>query len=356
MIFFDFNKNIFPKSDTPYFKSVITFVENWQKGLKSIEIKTSGSTGLPKNISLLRVNMISSAQITGQYFNLKKGDHLFCCININYIGGLMMLVRAIELKLQITVIEPVSNPFKEIKNQNNYDFLALVPLQLDNILENEQTKEYLKNKSEIKNIIIGGASINSKLEMRCNEINIPIFNTYGMTETISHIALRRINGKEKSNNFTLLPNVVIKTDDRSCLKIKAPSTGSKWHQTNDIVEIISNNTFNLIGRADRVINSGGVKLNLDILEKKIEPIIQKLFDSDIRYFLFGIEDNLLGQKLILFIESENSYLDKKLKELLKNSDLNKFEKPKNIYFLEIFNETDNGKIDFINTVLQYFNH
>lgn len=350
MIFFDFNKNIYPKSEIPYFKSVISFVENWQNGVKNIKTKTSGSTGLPKNIKLKRENMVASAHITGQFFNLRKGDHLFCCLNINYIGGMMMLVRAIELKLQITVIEPVSNPLLLKENQKKYDFIALVPLQLNNIYENEVSKVYLKNLSKIKNIIVGGASINSNLEKYFNEINIPIFNTYGMTETVSHIAVRRINGAEKSEYFTLLPKVEIKLDKRNCLKIKAPSTGSKWLQTNDSVEIKSYNTFKFIGRADRVINSGGIKLNLDILEKKIEPIIKDIFEEYTRYFFFGINDDKLGQKLTLFIENENFTYQKKLIEIIEKSFTTKFEIPKNTYFLKKFKETENGKIDFFKTV------
>ncbi len=349
MIFFDFKNKIYPKSEIPYFKEVIQFVENWQSGLKIIKINTSGSTGIPKNISLKRNNMISSAILTCNYFGLNENSHLLCCLNTKYIGGMMMLVRAIESNSKLTVIEPTSNPFENLENQKKYDFLALVPLQLNNILENKVTKAYLISKSKISNILIGGASINFNLEKMCTKIKIPIYNSYGMTETISHIALKRINGEKQQQYFETLDGISIKTDFRNCISIKAKCTNQKWIQTNDIIELITNNSFKLLGRADRVVNSGGFKIYLDLVEKKIEKLLFEIYKSKIRYFLYSKNDQYLGEQLVLFIEAENSKFEATILTKFKKSILNKYEIPKIIYFIPKFIETNNLKIDFIKT-------
>jgi o-succinylbenzoate---CoA ligase len=352
MIYFDFSKGIYPISENPYFQKVIAFVEKWEAGIESIKIQTSGSTGIPKTIDVKRVQMVASAKLTAQYFDLNEGNHAFCCLNVDFIGGMMMLVRAIEFKLQMTVIEPVSNPFLNVHSVKKIDFLALVPLQMEAILANENSRYYLEEKSALKNIIVGGAAINTAVLDEILRLKIPVYATYGMTETVSHIALKRLNGNKKSDIFESLSDIQIKIDHRNCLAINAECTNNEWIQTNDIVELRSKTSFKLLGRADRVVNSGGIKLYLDTLEKDLEKEVFDYFDRPFRYFLFGKTDVKLGEKLCIIIEAENPKIAVNPSNIFKNSILSKYKIPKEVFFLTKFVETQSGKIDYKNTVLK----
>lgn len=350
MIFFDFSKNIFPISEIPYFKKVISFVENWKNGQNIIQINTSGSTGIPKRIDIKKQQMVASALLTGDYFSLKEGDHVFCCLNVEFIAGMMMMVRAMELKLQLTVVEPVSNPFLKLSSNDKYDFVAFVPMQIQAILENEESLNYLKTYSGFKNIIIGGAAINNSTLEAIQKLNIPCFSTYGMTETVSHIAIKPLNGARDKGYFNVLKGIDIEVDERNCLKIKGLCTDNEWVQTNDIVEFGSENNFKLIGRANRVVNSGGVKIFLDSIEKEIEMDVFNYFQKNTRFFLFGIFDEKLGEKLSLMIEAEREEFNINLKELFKYSILDKYKIPKEVFFIKKFKETASGKVDYLNTI------
>jgi o-succinylbenzoate---CoA ligase len=352
MLFFDFSKNVLPVSENVYFQKVIDFVKKWQSNISDFQISTSGSTGVPQLIDINRAQMVASASLTIQTFGLKKQDHLLCCLNVNFIGGMMMLVRAIELKAQLTVIEPVNNPFLQISKDSAFDFVALVPMQIQAILFNEASKKYLMEHSGIRNIIIGGAPLNTNILSEIDEIAIPCFATYGMTETVSHIAIKHLNGPDKSEYFRKLENIEIGVDNRNCLKIKGLCTNSLWVQTNDIVLIKDEFEFQLIGRANRVVNSGGVKIYLDLIEKEIEPNLIQYLVKPTRYFLFGVEDAILGEKLCLLIEAENPKLMPNMKVVFKNSILSKYKIPKAVYFLPKFVETESGKIDFNKSVNQ----
>jgi o-succinylbenzoate---CoA ligase len=348
MLFFDFTNLELPVSENSYFQKVISFVKNWQNGIEIIKISTSGSTGIPKIIELKRSQMLASANLTADTFQLFEGTKALCCLNIDYIGGMMMLVRAIELKWQLTVIEPVGNPFLEKDIRKQYDFAAFVPLQMQAILENIETKKYLINSAKLKTIIIGGASTNSFLKNEIEKVNIPIFATYGMTETVSHIALMPLNGLPKSDYFNKLKGVNLKIDERNCLKIKAKCTDNQWIQTNDLVEL-KECGFKLLGRANRVVNSGGVKIYLDIAEQEIEDDLISYFKFRPRFFLFGMPDEQLGEKLALVIEAENPKIVVNGKEIFKNSILSKYKLPKIVFFLPQFIDTESAKIDFIKT-------
>jgi o-succinylbenzoate---CoA ligase len=346
MLFIDFTKNDLPVSDNPYFQKVISFVKNWQAGIEILQIQTSGSTGTPKIIDIKRTQMVASAKLTGDYFGLKAGNQAFCCLNVEYIGGMMMLVRAMEFNLQLTVIEPVSNSFLNVHSDKTIDFTAFVPLQIQTILENEHSRKYLIEKSGLKNVIIGGAAVNDWTLNEISKINIQFYATYGMTETVSHVALKPLNGDAKSDFFQKMQGIELEIDDRNCLKIKGDCTANKWIQTNDIVEFIGNKSFKLLGRADRVVNSGGVKIYLDILEREIEKDVFNHFDKQLRYFLFGKPDEKLGEKLVLMIEAENPKFKPEPKAIFKNSILSKYKIPKTVYFLPKFIQTESGKVDF----------
>ena len=329
-----------PISTTEYEQKVINFCQKWIDGQQEFVLKTSGSTGEPKPINLTRNQMIASAKMTGKTFGLKEGDSALICLNVDYIAGIMMLVRGMELGLKLTIVEPSGNPLQNLENQY-FDFHAFVPLQLQNLLENKKIIEFL-NKS--KAIIVGGAAVNEVLNKEIQKLSVPVYSTYGMTETVSHIAIKRLNGVNKNDNFQVLEGVKIGIDGRNCLNIIAEATNDVLIQTNDIVEIINEKEFQLIGRFDNIINSGGVKIQLEKVEKLIENEIKILNPK--RYFAYGIEDKKLGQKLVLFVEGEAVNSNLKNTFLINiQSVLSKYEIPKEIYFVEKFIETATGKID-----------
>ena len=321
-------------------KKLFFFCQNWLAGQTEFVIKTSGSTGEPKPIVLTRNQMIASAKLTGKTFGLEVGNKALVCLNVEYIAGMMMLVRGMELGLKLTIVEPSGNPFDKIEGQI-FDFLAFVPLQMQNLVENDKSVEIL---NQAKAIIIGGAAVNEVLENKLQQLEVPVYSTYGMTETVSHVAIRRINGDNRNNNFQVLEGVKIGLDERNCLNIVAEASNNALIQTNDIVEILNENEFQLVGRFDNIINSGGVKIQLEKVEKLIENEIKILNPK--RYFAYGIPDAKLGQKLVLFIEGEAVRSELKA-EFFKNIQtvLSKFEVPKEVYFVRNFIETATGKVD-----------
>ena len=329
-----------PIPTSEYEQKIVDFCQKWLVRQQEFVLKTSGSTGEPKQIILTRNQMIASAKLTGKTFGLNEGDSALVCLNVEYIAGIMMLVRGMELGLKLTIVEPSGNPLQNLEN-SGFDFYAFVPLQLQNILENEKNIEFL---NKAKAIIVGGAAVNKVLEKEVQKISVPVYSTYGMTETVSHIAVKRLNGVNKNDSFQVLEGVIIGIDERNCLNIIAEASNNLLIQTNDIVEIINEKEFQLIGRFDNIINSGGVKIQLEKVEKLIENET-KILNAK-RYFAYGIEDERLGQKLVLFVEGETVNHDLKNTFLINiQSVLSKYEIPKEIYFVERFMETATGKID-----------
>ena len=311
-------------------KHIHQFLKDWFSKDDFIIVKTSGSTGKPKHIQLKKEQMINSAFATGTFFNLKENTTALLCLPVEYIAGKMMLVRAINLGWHIDIVESNLNPLKNVNKE--YDFSALVPLQLENSI----SKLHL-----IKKLIAGGGVVSKTLENKIQNIATDIFATYGMTETITHIAVKRLNNYiEKPIFYQTLPNVTIYKDTRNCLVIDAPNVSKEIIFTNDVVDLIADNQFHWLGRFDNVINSGGIKLHPEKIEEKLSEIISN------RFFVAGIPDEKLGQKLILIIENVNSYgVGKSLENNIKNlTTLSKYEAPKEIYFLSEFIETETKKI------------
>ena len=331
------NFKYLPLPNSDYEQKVFDFCEKWLSGQQEFILKTSGSTGEPKPIHLTRFQMEASAKLTGKTFNLGQGDKALVCLNVDYIAGITMLVRGMVLGLELTIIEPNSNPLLNLENQK-FDFVAFVPLQIQNILQDKNQVEAL---NKMKAIIIGGAAVNEVLEQEIQKLKVPVYSTYGMTETVSHIAIRRLNGENKSGNFQVLEGVTIGVDERNCLNIIADASNNELIKTNDIVEIINEKEFKLIGRFDNIINSGGVKIQLEKVEKIVEEFIQNS-----RFFAYGINDLALGQKLILVIEADFFSEEDKFDVLQKlRENLSKYEIPKQIFTINTFSETPTDKID-----------
>ena len=339
---FKLNGNSFSSSD-----ELISFSKNldvstqqffvdWFASDDFLEVQTSGSTGKPKKIKLRKEFMRNSALATGSFFDLKEKTTALLCMSTDFIAGKMMLVRAMVLGWNLDVIEPVSNPLAITKKQ--YDFSAMVPMQLQNSL---------LEINRVRKLIVGGGVVSLDLNKQIQNVFTQIFATFGMTETITHIAARKLNykvissGVEKST-YQVLPNISISKDERNCLVINAPTIAENSIITNDVVEVFSETEFKWLGRFDNVINSGGIKLHPEEIEKKLLEIISQ------RFFVAGILDKKLGEKLVLIIELQSckvaeltSYLNNEIKKL---DSLSKFEKPKTIYFVDAFVETDTKKI------------
>lgn len=306
------------KEGDVYERAIGEFLLDWFDDKEYIEMTTSGTTGLPKLVKLEKQAMIQSALATGDFFGLEPGNKALLCLPVQFIAGKMMLVRSLILGLELDVVSPSTEPLTN--NSTKYDFVAMVPLQVQNSIEG------LKN---VKKLIIGGAKMDSALEEKLLPLKTEIYETYGMTETITHIAAKRVG----DSVFSILPNVKISKDDRDCLVISVSSISDEPIVTNDLVELITENQFIFLGRIDNVINSGGVKLIPEQIEAKL---IGKI---DARFFVTGIPDTILGEKLILVIEGEKQEFALDFFDVL-----GKFEKPKEIVFVPKFKENENGKL------------
>lgn len=308
------------------------FLLDWVSDKPTLEVQTSGSTGKPKNITLKKEHMVNSALATGTFFGLKPRDAALLCLPCNSIAGKMMLVRAMVLGLHLDYVEPSSAPLSQ--NNQQYDFVAMVPLQVQNSIQ---------ALSGVKTLIIGGAPVGHSLIEKLHKVPTAVFETYGMTETITHIAVKEINPISKPN-FEVLPDVKASTDSRGCLVIDAPKVSDAKIVTNDMVELTADNQFIWLGRYDSIINSGGIKLFPEIIEKSLSELISG------RFFVAGIPDETLGQKLILVLEGDAIDEDDLLQKIKLQKKLSKYEVPKAIYFVKSFAETATHKIDRLKTL------
>lgn len=308
----------FIKEGDVYERAIGEFLLDWFDHKEYVEMTTSGTTGLPKLVRLEKQAMIQSALATGDFFGLEPGNKALLCLPVQFIAGKMMLVRSLILGLELDVVSPSTEPLKY--NSTLYDFVAMVPLQVQNSIDK------LIN---IKKLIIGGAKMDRSLEEKLLPLNSAIYETYGMTETITHIAAKKVG----ESVFSILPNVQIKKDDRGCLVIYLPSVSDEPIVTNDLIDLINEKQFVFLGRIDNVINSGGVKLIPEQIEAKLTGKISN------RFFVTALPDSELGEKLILVVEGEKQDFASDFFDVL-----GKFEKPKEIVFVPKFKENENGKL------------
>ena len=308
----------FIKEGDDFEKPVGNFLLDWFDNNPYIDINTSGSTGTPKRIRVEKQAMVNSALATGDFFDLAPGNKALHCLPAKYIAGKMMFVRGFILGLDMDFVAPNSTPLKN--NDTVYDFAAMVPLQ---------AKHSLEELKHVKKVIIGGVYIHRTLEDALAELPTQVYETYGMTETITHIAAKRVGEQA----FTVLPNVTISYDDNNCLVIHAPRISDEVIVTNDLVELLNENQFIFLGRFDNVVNSGGIKLIPELIEEKLSGKIHS------RFMFGGLPDEQLGEKLVLVLEGEERTLEPNIFE-----ELDKYERPKAILFVPKFAETETGKM------------
>lgn len=259
------------------------FLSEWNNDSDRVLVHTSGSTGKPKPMMVEKKRMLNSARITCDFLGLKPGDSALLCMSLDYIAGKMVVVRSIERHLHLISVSPSGHPLKDIdlKDVNGKDvngeitFAAMVPMQVYNTLQVPEERERL---THIRHLIIGGGAIDASLEKELQALpgNIAIWSTYGMTETLSHIALRRINGAEASEWYQPFDSVKISQTEEGCLVIDAPLVCAETLVTNDIVEI-EKLRFRIKGRKDNVICSGGIKIQIEEVEEFLKPHLEKPF-------------------------------------------------------------------------------
>jgi O-succinylbenzoic acid--CoA ligase len=335
---------ILEPTDNEYFRSVISFLEEFRNS-DEIIVQTSGSTGKPKEIILTKSQLTASVSQTKAAFDLIPDDIAVCSLPISYIAGKLMLLRAEILGMRAVIIEPSSNPLQSLSSSTKSFFeenpgklfYAFVPLQLENISENQDDVKLL---SYAKVILSGGTALSISLATKLSDLQLNVYETYGMTETVTHVAIRKISDEKIPLPFKFLDGIKHGLNQDNCLKLKSLTTNNQWIQTYDIIEYTSQNEFRLLGRLDNVINSGGVKLHPEQIEQKISTLFADKNISN-AFFCYGKADAQLGQKLVLFVEG---VVSADLKSLLTN-ELTKFEIPKEIIYVEQLVRTSSNKIN-----------
>lgn len=297
--------------------TVNDFLQEWNSPSETLLVHTSGSTGKPKPMWVEKQRMLNSAHITCDFLGLRPGDSALLCMSLDYIAGKMMVVRSIERKLRLFSVKPSGHPLSDESMakmvEMDFDFVAMVPMQVYNTLQVPQERERL---SRIKHLIIGGGAIDDALAEELRSLPGAVWSTYGMTETLSHIALRRLNGEEASEWYQPFDSVGVSLNSDGCLVIDAPLVCSEPLVTNDIAEIKQQETsshssdassslktssphvlFCIKGRKDNVICSGGIKIQIE----EVENLLRQHLDAP--FLLAKKKDEKFGEIAVLVTES-----------------------------------------------------
>jgi len=310
------------------------FLKEWHNEKSTVLVHTSGSTGKPKPMLVEKRRMEASARITCQFLGLKPGDTALLCMSLDYIAGKMMVVRALTYGLKLIAVKPCGCPEWE----GDIDFAAMVPMQVYNLLQSE---EGLKRLKAIKHLIIGGGAIDDGLASVLVGFPNHVWSTYGMTETLSHIALRRLNGPEASEWYTPFEGVTLSQTDEGCLVIDAPAVHDGPLVTNDIVEFVSpslwrgkgGGPFRIKGRKDNVICSGGIKIQIEEVEKLLRPQLSAPFMISKR------PDDKFGEQVVLLTESMDMDLIRDVCQRV----LPKYWQPRSFLHIDSLPMTETGK-------------
>lgn len=332
-------------SRSPFEEATFSFIREWLSGEENFDLTTSGSTGKPKTISLSRYQMMVSARRTSEKINLQKNSRALVCLDPGFIAGKMMLVRCLTLGLRIMAVDPTANPLIKVPVDKCVQFTAFVPYQVQAVLESKHP--HLLN--DLDKILIGGAPLSQSTQEQLDRYLCECYETYGMTETASHVALRLVNTKLKQPYFQVLPGIDIRLDNRGCLVISADYLPESV-VTNDLAEIVGEGKFLWLGRWDSIINTGGVKVTPEKVERELEAIFQKN-NVHHRFFIAALPDEKLGQKVVLVLEGvqfSSELISQSLTVLRSTS--SPYEVPKEVYSIPRFVTTETQKIDRIQTL------
>ena len=319
------------KNCPPALWDLYIFLEKWFDASPVITVHTSGSTGTPKELVVCKDRMMQSARLTCEFLNLQAGDTALLCMNLRYIGAMMVVVRSLVAGLNLIVRPASGHPLSDIEEPLR--FAAMVPLQVYNTLRVPEEKARLEQ-TDI--LIIGGGAMDDSLEAEISALPTAVYSTYGMTETLSHIALRRLNGDTASKHYYPFPSVELSLSAESTLVIKAPLICGEVLQTNDIACIYPDGSFTIAGRKDNVINSGGIKIQAEEMEKRLRPFIP------VPFVVTSVPDPRLGQALTLLIAGQ---VDARELESKLQTVLDAYHRPRHIFMTESIPQTENGKTD-----------
>lgn len=305
------------------------FIREWQSDSPTLLVHTSGSTGKPKPMVVEKRRMAASACTTCRFLGLKEGDTALLCLPLDYIAGKMMAVRALVCGLRLTCMEPCGHPLRGLKDVS--DFIAMVPMQVYNTLQEPEERALL---GRIRHVIIGGGAIDADMETELRNFPNAIWSTYGMTETLSHIALRRISGEDASLWYEPFDGVSLSRTDEGCLIIDAPEVCPMRLTTNDIVEMDEDGRrFRIVGRRDNVVCTGGIKLQMEEIERHLKPFLHIPFMATKR------KDSKFGEIVVLIIEGD----DIETARQACRSHLTQYEQPKHYLSVPKLPLTETGK-------------
>ena len=321
----------------------MAFVDEWNNDSAYVEVKTSGSTGEPKRMLVEKRRMLNSARITCDFLGLKPGDTALLCMSTDYIAGKMMVVRSIERRLKLISVPPSGHPLADnyqlstirssllafLRKNYQLNFAAMVPMQVYNSLQVPEEKERLM---AIRHLIIGGGAIDEEMEAELRSFPNAVWSTYGMTETLSHIALRRISGPEASEWYTPFPTVTLSTNDEGCLVIDAPEVCAQTLVTNDIVELKPDGRFRIRGRKDNVICSGGIKIQIEEVEQALKKYVR------VPYIISKRKDPKFGEIVVLLTEGDTAQVQTICQQVLP-----KYHQPKLYLKIDKIPLTETGK-------------
>ncbi len=324
---FESCKLTFMGHDASSRNKVESFIAEWNSPSAVFRAKTSGSTGIPKEVKLYKKYALQSVLASNAFFHFEKMQSLGLCLSADTIGGKMQVLRALAFEKELVIFDHQRNPL--LKLDREIDFLTLVPLQLETILAETPEKLTLCRK-----ILLGGARVNRQLAVKLQQFHTEFYESYGMTETYSHVAVKKIG----EQYFQAVGNIHFSMQNDQ-LVIHAPLLGLSDLRTNDIVELKDERHFKLLGRSDFAINSGGYKFHPELLEQKLEGHLPA------NYFIIGEKDAVFGECVTLYLEMDyNAETEKRVRHVLE-SRFERYEKPKKIYFLPEFIKTESGKIN-----------
>ena len=322
--------SVIQNQETPEWEvDMFRFVNEWLQPDEFMEVTTSGSTGNPKTLRIPKKAMLQSAFTTNHFFALNENHTALLCLSCKYIAGKMMVVRALSAGFNLITVPVSGHPLEQVNQE--IDFAAMTPLQMSNELQKAKDRPFLPH-----TIILGGSRVSRELSRPLKHFPAQIWETYGMTETLSHIALRPVNGPHASDFFQPLPNVQISVDSHDCLVINVPGITDGALSTNDIAELQKDGSFRIKGRRDHVINTGGIKVIPEEIEKELASLLRGAF------YIAAAPHPVLGQQLVLITEEKipnKKYLLKKLKQLLPP-----YHAPRQIIEKERLPRTETGKI------------
>ncbi len=328
------------KGKNPFEKKVLEIIRKWNTGKTEFEFYTSGTTGTPKRITITREQMIKSAKSTLKFLKINGGTCLLC-LNPEFIAGTMVIIRALVGNMQLIAINPTSNPLKNLSRDLTIDFCSMVPLQVHETLKNPISKERFQR---IAIVLIGGADVSTELLFQLRNLSNSVYHTFGLTETVTHIALKKVSGNQPELEYVSIPGVTISQDERGCLVIKGKLTNNKPVITNDLIKITGRHKFEWLGRVDHLINSGGIKVIIEQLEQKIDAI---LYTNRIilPFIIVGIPDVKFGEKIAIIWETPHQDLDIEEIKILLKKELEKFEFPREWRIIPALIKTSSNKIN-----------